>query len=69
MLARNSIANYVGQGYTILVAIVVTPTFLGILGLEEFDLIHFDQCGMPTSEMCILTVAGWAIELLIIWPI
>lgn len=41
MLARNTIANYVGQGYTILVAIVVTPMFLGILGPEEFGLIGF----------------------------
>lgn len=41
MLARNTIANYFGQGYTILVAIVVTPMFLGILGPEEFGLIGF----------------------------
>lgn len=41
MLARNTIANYVGQGYTVVVAIVVTPMFLGILGPEEFGLIGF----------------------------
>lgn len=41
MVARNTIANYFGQGYTILVAIVVMPMYLGILGPEEFGLIGF----------------------------
>ncbi|WP_300056772.1 oligosaccharide flippase family protein [Sulfitobacter sp.] len=41
MLARNTIANYVGQGYTIVVAIIVTPMYLGVLGPEGFGLIGF----------------------------
>lgn len=41
MLTRNTLANYVGQGYTMIVAIVVTPMFLGVLGPEQFGLIGF----------------------------
>lgn len=41
MLARNTFANYVGQGYTSVVAIVVTPLYLTYLGPEEFGLIGF----------------------------
>jgi O-antigen/teichoic acid export membrane protein len=40
-LTRNTFANYLGQGYTTIVAIVVLPRYLQYLGPEEFGLIGF----------------------------
>lgn len=41
MLVRNTIANFVGQGYLILVGIIVLPMFLQFMGPEEFGMIGF----------------------------
>lgn len=41
MLARNTLANYLGQGYTNAIAIVVLPLYLQYMGSEEFGLIGF----------------------------
>jgi O-antigen/teichoic acid export membrane protein len=41
MLAKNMLANYAGQGYTIVVGIVVLPLYLHYMGPEEFGLIGF----------------------------
>lgn len=38
-LVRNTLANYVGQGYTILIGIVVIPFYLRYLGASAFGLI------------------------------
>ena len=40
-LKRNTIANYIGQGYTALVGIVVMPLYLKYLGAEAFGLVGF----------------------------
>ena len=40
-LKRNSIANYIGQGYTILIGIVITPLYLQYLGAEAYGLVGF----------------------------
>ena len=37
----NALANYVGQGYTITVGLLVTPLYLQYLGAEAFGLIGF----------------------------
>lgn len=41
MLAKNTLANYAGQGYTIVIGIVVLPLYLQYMGSEEFGLIGF----------------------------
>jgi len=38
---RNSIANYIGQSYTILIGIVITPLYLQYLGAEAYGLVGF----------------------------
>lgn len=38
---RNSIANYIGQGYTILIGIVITPLYLQYLDAESYGLVGF----------------------------
>ena len=38
---KNALANYIGQGYTILIGIVVTPLYLKYLGAEAFGLVGF----------------------------
>lgn len=38
---RNSIANYFGQSYTILIGIVITPLYLQYLGAEAYGLVGF----------------------------
>ena len=40
-LKKNTIANYVGQGYTALVGIAVMPLYLKYLGAEAFGLVGF----------------------------
>jgi len=40
-LKKNTIANYVGQGYTALVGIAIMPLYLGYLGAEAFGLVGF----------------------------
>lgn len=40
-IKRNSIANYTGQGYTILIGIVITPLYLQYLGAEAYGLVGF----------------------------
>lgn len=37
----NTITNYIGQGYTIAVAIIITPFYLQYLGAEAYGLIGF----------------------------
>lgn len=41
MLAKNTIANYLGQGYTSVISIVVLPMYLDYISPEEFGLIGF----------------------------
>ena len=38
---RNTIANYTGQGYIILIGIIVTPLYLQYLGAEAYGLVGF----------------------------
>jgi len=38
---RNSIANYIGQSYSILIGLVVTPLYLKYLGAEAYGLVGF----------------------------
>lgn len=38
-IKRNSIANYIGQSYSILIGIVVTPLYLQYLGAEAYGLV------------------------------
>jgi len=38
---RNTIANYIGQSYTILIAIAITPLYLQYLGAEAYGLVGF----------------------------
>jgi O-antigen/teichoic acid export membrane protein len=40
-LTRNTIANFVGQGYTTLVGLVMLPLYLKFLGAEAFGLVGF----------------------------
>jgi len=40
-IKRNSIANYIGQSYSILIAIVITPLYLQYLGAEAYGLVGF----------------------------
>jgi O-antigen/teichoic acid export membrane protein len=40
-LARNAIANYLGQGYTTLIGIFMLPFYLKYLGAEAFGLVGF----------------------------
>lgn len=40
-LARNTIANYIGLGYTTIIGIVVFPLYLQYLGAEAFGLVGF----------------------------
>ena len=40
-IKRNSIANYIGQSYTILIGIVITPLYLQYLGAEAYGLVGF----------------------------
>lgn len=38
---KNAIANYIGQSYSILIAIIITPMYLNYLGAEAFGLVAF----------------------------
>ena len=38
---KNSIANYIGQSYTILIGIVITPFYLQYLSAESYGLVGF----------------------------
>lgn len=38
---RNSLANYIGQSYTILIGILITPLYLQYLGAEAYGLVGF----------------------------
>jgi len=38
---RNALANYIGQSYAILIAIVITPMYLNYLGAEAYGLVAF----------------------------
>lgn len=40
-LKRNTIANYIGQGYTIIIGIVILPFYLEYLGAEQYGLVGF----------------------------
>lgn len=40
-IKRNAIANYIGQGYTILIGIAITPLYLQYLGAEAYGLVGF----------------------------
>lgn len=40
-IRRNIIANYIGQGYTILIGIAVLPLYLKYLGAESYGLVGF----------------------------
>ncbi len=40
-IKRNSIANYIGQSYTILIGIAITPLYLQYLGAEGYGLVGF----------------------------
>jgi O-antigen/teichoic acid export membrane protein len=40
-IKRNSIANYIGQGYTILIGISITPLYLQYLSAEAYGLVGF----------------------------
>lgn len=40
-LKKNTIANYIGQGYTILLAVVILPLYLKRLGAEAYGLVGF----------------------------
>ncbi|UCZ56532.1 polysaccharide biosynthesis protein [Desulfurispirillum indicum] len=40
-LKRNALANYFGQGYTILIGIVIYPFYLQYLGAEAYGLVGF----------------------------
>ena len=40
-IKRNSIANYISQGYTILIGIAITPLYLQYLGAESYGLVGF----------------------------
>lgn len=40
-IARNTLANYLGQGYTTIVGIVMLPVYLKYLGAEAYGLVGF----------------------------
>ena len=40
-IKSNSIANYISQGYTILISIAITPLYLQYLGAESYGLVGF----------------------------
>jgi len=40
-LAVNVVANLVGQGWSVLISLVVVPLYLGLLGIEAYGLIGF----------------------------
>jgi O-antigen/teichoic acid export membrane protein len=40
-IKRNTIANYIGQMYVMLIGIVVTPLYLEHLGAEAYGLVGF----------------------------
>lgn len=40
-LKKNTIANYIGQGYTILIAIVFLPLYLHYLSADAYGLVGF----------------------------
>jgi len=40
-IKRNTIANYIGQGYIIVISIVITPLYLQYLGAEAYGLVGF----------------------------
>ena len=40
-IKRNSIANYFGQSYTILIGLMITPLYLRYLGAEAYGLVGF----------------------------
>ena len=40
-LKRNTIANFIGQGYSILIGIVITPVLIKYIGPEAYGLIGF----------------------------
>ena len=40
-IKRNTIANYIGQSYSILVGLIVTPLYLKYLGAEAYGLVGF----------------------------
>lgn len=40
-LKRNAISNYIGQGYTVLIGVAITPLYLQYLGAEAYGLVGF----------------------------
>jgi len=41
LLKRNTIANFIGLGYTTVIGIVIFPLYLQYLGAEAFGLVGF----------------------------
>ncbi len=51
-IKRNTIANYIGQSYGILVGLIVTPLYLKYLGAEAYGLVGFFALMQAWLQFC-----------------